>query len=126
MDLLTLFAVFAATPTFTYDADVLPNQARPPWSFRETSNCSAAVEGGVLHVRDDGTARGELQFISFPWAAIARLVGWPPPSGASVPICTSPTASTRASPPRFMFSITTRAAARSVFSSMSAAVGSKR
>ncbi|MBC8874178.1 MAG: exo-alpha-sialidase [Planctomycetes bacterium] len=71
MELLALFVALAATPTFTYDAEVLPNQARPPWSFRETTNCSAAVEDGVLHVRDDGTAQGELQFISFSWAATA-------------------------------------------------------
>ena len=63
MELLALFVVLAATPTVTYDADVLPNQARPPWLFREINNCSTAVENGVLHVRDDGTANGELQFI---------------------------------------------------------------
>ncbi len=71
MELLALFVVVAATPTVTYDAEVLPNKARPPWSFREIENCSVAVEVGVLHVRDDGTAHGELQFISQSWAAVA-------------------------------------------------------
>ena len=56
MEFLALFVVVASTPAVTYDAEVLPNKARPPWSFRETTNCSAAVEDGVLHVRDDGTA----------------------------------------------------------------------
>ncbi len=69
MEFLLMAAALAVTDTFTYDADVLPNRARPPWSFREVDNCSAVVEDGVLHVRDDGTARGELQFISFRWMA---------------------------------------------------------
>ena len=56
MQSLGLFVVLAAAPAVTYDAEVLPNQARPPWSFREIENCSAAVEDGVLHVRDDGAA----------------------------------------------------------------------
>ena len=29
MELLALFVVVAATPTVTYDAEVLPNKARP-------------------------------------------------------------------------------------------------
>ncbi len=71
MELLALFVLLAATPTVTYDADALPNKTRPPWSFREIENCSVAVEDGVLRVRDDGTAHGELQFISQSWGAIA-------------------------------------------------------
>lgn len=64
-------AALAVTYSFTYEADVLPGEARPPWSCHKTENCSVAVEDGVLHVRDNGTAQGELQFISYPWNAIA-------------------------------------------------------
>ena len=71
MECLVLVVALAATPSVTYDGEVMPNKARPPWSFRETKNCSAAIEGGVLHVRDAGTAQGELQFISYTWAATA-------------------------------------------------------
>ena len=71
MGMLALAAALAMTHTFTYDAEVLPNRAWPPWSFREIKNCSAAIEDGVLHVRDDGAAQGELQFVSYPWMAIA-------------------------------------------------------
>jgi photosystem II stability/assembly factor-like uncharacterized protein len=69
--MLVMAAALAVTHTFTYDAEVLPNQARPPWSFREIENCSVAIEDGVLHVQDNGTAQGELQFVSYPWAATA-------------------------------------------------------
>jgi hypothetical protein len=68
MIMLILTVVLAGTRTCTYDADVPPNQARPPWSFHEINNCSATVERGVLHVVDRGTAQGELQFISYPRA----------------------------------------------------------
>ena len=71
MEMLVMAAAVAVAHTFSYDAEVLPNEARPPWSFREVDNCSAAIRDGVLHVRDNGTAQGELQFISFPWMAIA-------------------------------------------------------
>lgn len=69
MGILVLFVALAATHTSTYDAGVLPNQARPPWSLQEIDNCSAVVEDGGLHVQDNGTAQGELQFISYSWAA---------------------------------------------------------
>lgn len=71
MMIFVMAAALAGVHTHTYDAEVLPDRARPPWSFRERDNCSAAVEDGVLHVRDDGTAHGELQFISYSWGAIA-------------------------------------------------------
>jgi SAM-dependent methyltransferase len=71
MGIFLTTVVLTAAHTFTYDADVLPDRARPPWSFHEVNKCSAAVEDGVLHVRDDGTAQGELQFISYPWGAMA-------------------------------------------------------
>jgi len=71
MNLLAMSVALALTHTITYDAEVMPDRARPPWSFREVENCSAVVDGGVLHVRDEGTAQGELQFISYPWGAIA-------------------------------------------------------
>ena len=48
MELLALFVVLAATPTVTYDAEALPNKARPPWSSHDIENCSAAVE---VHAR---------------------------------------------------------------------------
>ncbi len=68
---LMMTALLAGAPTITYDAEMLPDRARPPWSFHERENCSVAVEDGALHVRDDGTAHGELQFISYSWGAIA-------------------------------------------------------
>ena len=71
MELLALFVLLASTPTVTYDAYILPDKARPPWSFREIENCPVVAEDGVLHVRDDGTSRGELQFISQSWGAIS-------------------------------------------------------
>jgi hypothetical protein len=43
MGMLAMIATLAVTHTFTYDAEVLPNEARPPWSFREINNCSAAT-----------------------------------------------------------------------------------
>lgn len=43
MGILVMTAVLAGTHTFTYDGEVLPNRARPPWSFREIDNCSAAT-----------------------------------------------------------------------------------
>ncbi len=73
MGTLALAALLVSAHTFIYDAEVLPNEASPPWSFRETANCSVAVEDGTLHVRDDGTAHGQLQFISYPWEASAGL-----------------------------------------------------
>jgi BNR repeat protein len=71
METLAMIAALAIGHTFTYDGSVLPNEARPPWSYRETENCSVALEDGVLHVQDRGTAKGELQFISYAWGAIA-------------------------------------------------------
>ncbi len=71
MGILAIVAALTVGHTFTYDATVLPNETRPPWSYRETENCSAVVENGILHVQDRGTAKGELQFISYPWGATA-------------------------------------------------------
>jgi hypothetical protein len=71
MVFLVTAAALAVAHTFGYDAELLPNQAHPPWSYHEVTNCSVAVEDGVLHVRDDGSAHGELQFISYPWMAVA-------------------------------------------------------
>lgn len=71
---LAMAAVAAAlSQTITYDAKVLPGEASPPWSFRETPNCSVKIEAGVLCVTDNGTAQGELQFISYPWQATPTL-----------------------------------------------------
>ena len=56
MELLALFVLLGATSEVTYDAEVLPSNARPPWSFRETENCSVTNEDCVLHGRDEGTA----------------------------------------------------------------------
>ena len=70
---MTAFVIAAALlggHTVRYEADVLPSEARPPWSFREVENCSVTVKDGVLHVRDSGMIRGELQFISYSWGAI--------------------------------------------------------
>ena len=44
MGMLVMAAALAVTHTFAYDADVLPNRARPPWSFREVTNCSAVIQ----------------------------------------------------------------------------------
>lgn len=71
MGTLALVAALTLGHTFTYDGSVLPGEARPPWSCRETENCSFAVEDGVLHVEDRGTSHGQLQFINYAWGAIA-------------------------------------------------------
>ncbi|MHB8900281.1 MAG: sialidase family protein [Thermoguttaceae bacterium] len=70
MGILAILAVLALGQTATYDASSPPNEARPPWSSQQVANCSATVEEGVLHIRDQGTSQGELQFISFPWNAV--------------------------------------------------------
>ncbi len=72
MGTFALVAALALGHTFTYDGTVMPNESRPPWSYRETENCSAAVENGVLHVQDKGTSHGQLQFISSGWGADAK------------------------------------------------------
>ncbi len=68
--MLVIVAALALGHTFTYDASILPGEARPPWSCQQIANCSVSVEDGVLHVQDNGASQGELQFISFPWGAI--------------------------------------------------------
>ena len=70
MGAIAIVAALVLGHTITYDGSVLPDDARPPWSYRETANCSAVVQDGVLHVQDRGTAKGELQFISYSWGAI--------------------------------------------------------
>lgn len=73
MGILVIVGALGLGHTFTYDGSDLPNEVRPPWSCREAENCSVAVENGVLHVQDRGTAKGELQFISYSWGAVAIL-----------------------------------------------------
>lgn len=68
---LVMLAASAVGHTVTYDGSVPPNEARPPWSCRETEGCSFAVEDGALRVEDNGTSQGQLQFISFGWGATA-------------------------------------------------------
>ena len=68
---LALIAALTLGTTLTYDASILPKETRPPWSCRETENCSFSVEDGILRVVDQGTSHGQLQFISYGWGAIA-------------------------------------------------------
>ncbi len=70
MGSLVMIAALVVGHTFTYDASTLPGEARPPWSCQATENCSVTLNEGTLHVQDNGTSQGELQFISFPWGAI--------------------------------------------------------
>lgn len=69
--ILTLLVASAITHTVTYDGSTLPAEARPPWSCQQVENCSVAVEDGTLHVVDQGTSQGQLQFISSGWGADA-------------------------------------------------------
>lgn len=59
----------AASLERVFDCSRMPDQQFIAWSYRAQAATSVAVEGGVLRIADDGTAKGQLQFISFPWAA---------------------------------------------------------
>lgn len=71
MYVIVVLAALTTVNSATYDGSMLPDQAQPPWSFHVVPNCTATVESGCLRVRDNGTEAGELQFISYPWQAIA-------------------------------------------------------
>lgn len=69
--LLCAWCSVTGTLELRYDGDVPPDRAVPPWGTqREVANCSFAAVDGVLHVVDQGTAKGELQFFSYAWGAI--------------------------------------------------------
>lgn len=59
----------AATLEHVFDCSRMPNEQRIPWAYRAQPGASVAIDNGTLRIADDGTAKGQLQFISFPWSA---------------------------------------------------------
>ena len=55
----------------SFDCGKLPAEQTIHWSAADKPNTTVTVEDGALHIVDEGTANGELQFISFPWSAAA-------------------------------------------------------
>lgn len=69
--LLCSFGAAAIEQSLSYDCGKLPGEQTIRWSAAEQPHTAVTVEDGALRVVDDGTANGELQFISFPWNAVA-------------------------------------------------------
>lgn len=52
-----------------YTGSALPESGDWPWHVSAGARTTAAVEDGTLHLRDEGTAKGELRFYSRQWFA---------------------------------------------------------
>lgn len=59
----------AATLEHVFDGGHMPDEQTIPWHYHTQPGTKVSVDNGVLRVVDDGTAKGQLQSISFPWSA---------------------------------------------------------